>query len=119
MFVARLDGRPIAAATTYAGHGRLAYSMPRYDPEFRRFSPGHVVLREIVRHAAAAGLDVDMLLGAYEYKEQWANDQYETLTVRAGSSTVTLRAGRSLTAATDRARSLVTAARGRVRAGSR
>ena len=86
IFLVRVGGRPVGCATTLAGGGPLAYSAPRFDPEYRRLAPGHLVLREVVRHAAEVGRDVDLLVGDFEYKWQWADDSYDTLTVRAAAT---------------------------------
>lgn len=86
IFIVHFGDRPVACATTMLGGGPLSYSAPRFDPEFRKYSPGHLVLREIVRHAASLDRDVDLLLGDFEYKWQWTDDSYDTLTVRAAAT---------------------------------
>ena len=47
------------------------YWTTAYDPEFKRYSPGMIMLAEMLQHAPAAGLtEVDLGKEDFEYKRR-------------------------------------------------
>lgn len=62
-------GRPIAAHLGFVDADRCYYYAPACDPEFRDFSPGHLLMFELLRHACAMRVPAfDLLRGDYAYK---------------------------------------------------
>ena len=53
--------------------GRLTWWVPAYDPAFGRYSPGRVLLEELLRESQARGhREFDFLIGAEDYKFVYA-----------------------------------------------
>jgi len=79
-YALRLDGRIIAGCINFHSPGRLEYVMTAFDPEWRKYAPGHLMVEECVRIATAEGSVFDFLLTRDSYKLRWANrfDRYET-----------------------------------------
>jgi CelD/BcsL family acetyltransferase involved in cellulose biosynthesis len=70
--VLRLDGRPLAAVLALEEDGVLHLVKAGYDPAFARFSPGQLLLQDVLREAFAAQLRRVELHGADEpYKRLW------------------------------------------------
>jgi CelD/BcsL family acetyltransferase involved in cellulose biosynthesis len=70
--VLRLDGRPLAAVLAFEEDGVLHLVKAGYDPAFARFSPGQLLLQDVLREAFAAQLRRVELHGADEpYKRLW------------------------------------------------
>ena len=87
LFVVYLDERPIATAfamrcgTTMYGGGL------RFDPDFGRFSPGHVVVRARFEYTFGSGATLfDTGPGYFPYKLQWSTGTYDTVKITAASS---------------------------------
>jgi starch synthase len=87
IFLGTIGGRPASVIFTLRAGRSLGYWVPRFDPAFERFRPGHLLLRELVAFAYAdPGLDeVDLLLGDHEYKRRWSSSWYDTLRVEAAA----------------------------------
>ena len=84
LFVGRLGDRPVSFDVAFATGGSLELWLGRFDPEFRRFAPGHLALREIVRCGFEEGFRrVDLGLGDDQYKRMWCDHGYDTLEVAA------------------------------------
>ncbi len=59
----------LAVHLGFADAKRFYYYVPAYNPEFQADSPGQLLIYELVRQAAQAGVEVfDMLRGDYPYK---------------------------------------------------
>ena len=66
--------RPIALHLGLREHGIWHYWFPAYDPAWAAFSPGLLLLREMVREACDTGGDTfDLGKGESRYKAEWAN----------------------------------------------
>lgn len=68
-----------AGETLLAGHfgsshaRRLTWWIPAYDPQFGKYSPGRLMLTELMRESQRRGdLEFDFLIGAEDYKFQFA-----------------------------------------------
>ena len=90
----RLGGALAGAAFGYRVGRMYHYSGPRFDPQFQRYSPGHLTLQTLVEHALGAGAGLDLLLGGQDYKWQWANTSYSVADVLAAGSPRALTAAR-------------------------
>ena len=54
--------------------GVLHYWFPAFDPRYKQYSPGVLLLLEIIKAASARGLSrIDLGKGDDHYKKQWAN----------------------------------------------
>lgn len=69
----RLDGQIIAAKIVVQTPGRLEGFLTTFDPEFSRFSPGQILLRETFAWCAEAGLAYDFRIGDEAYKLDWTS----------------------------------------------
>lgn len=69
-----LDERPTAAYFGFFYKRVYGGYRTAFDPDFRRLSPGHLMLRRMLTDFAAAGIrKLDLMRGAYEYKAEYAN----------------------------------------------
>jgi CelD/BcsL family acetyltransferase involved in cellulose biosynthesis len=69
----RLDGQIIAAKIVVETHGRLEGFLTTFDPEYSRFSPGQILLRDTFVWCAKAGLAYDFRIGDEAYKLEWTS----------------------------------------------
>lgn len=110
LFVGSVGGEPAAYALTLRDRDGIAMWLNRHDPRFAEFAPGHLLLREMARHACAHGLGhLDLLIGDFRYKRLWADDRYHTLNVTAAASATKLSLARRQGVAIERARQAWTA----------
>jgi CelD/BcsL family acetyltransferase involved in cellulose biosynthesis len=73
--VLRLDDQPLAALLALEEAGALHLLKAGYDPDFARWSPGQLLLQEVLRRAFADGLRRVELHGADEpYKRAWTSE---------------------------------------------
>jgi CelD/BcsL family acetyltransferase involved in cellulose biosynthesis len=60
------------------GHDRLVWWFPAYDAEYGSYSPGLILLLDLVAEAAERGLTlVDLGRGEHHYKLRVANGAYD------------------------------------------
>lgn len=70
------DGKPIAWQIGFTYKKVVSHYMPAIDPEFARFSPGHVSLGFMLAQAKIRGDSlVDHLRGAEAYKAAWGGTE--------------------------------------------
>jgi CelD/BcsL family acetyltransferase involved in cellulose biosynthesis len=70
----RLDERPIAGILALEAAGTLHLLKAGYDPDFARYSPGQLLLEDVLHGAFESGLQVVELHGADEpYKRMWTS----------------------------------------------
>jgi CelD/BcsL family acetyltransferase involved in cellulose biosynthesis len=99
-YALRLDGRIISGCINFHSPGRLEFVMTAFDPELRKFAPGHLMVEECVRLAHQDGAVFDFRLTQDSYKLRWANrfDVYQThilaCTPRGAPRVVRLEANR-------------------------
>jgi len=87
LFVVYLDHRPIATAFTLRSGATMYGGGLRFDPEFGRFSPGHLVCEARFEYAFEDGATLfDMGPGHFPYKLQWSTGAYDTVKISAASS---------------------------------
>jgi CelD/BcsL family acetyltransferase involved in cellulose biosynthesis len=79
-YALRLDGRIISGCINFHSPRRLEFVMTAFDPEWRKFAPGHLMVEECVRLASQEGAVFDFRLTGDSYKLRWANrfDLYQT-----------------------------------------
>lgn len=81
--------RPIAYQWGFVHHSRYYAYIASWAPEFEEFSPGKMIMEDILRACHARGIAVaDFLMPASRYKFTWANEAAE---VRDWSAPLTLR----------------------------
>jgi CelD/BcsL family acetyltransferase involved in cellulose biosynthesis len=80
----RIGGRPAAAQLAAESAGRFWLLKVGYDEEFKRASPGSLLMLETIRHAADAGLDSYELLGRSEpWTRVWTERERACASLRA------------------------------------
>jgi CelD/BcsL family acetyltransferase involved in cellulose biosynthesis len=105
----RLDDRPIAALLALEDAGVLHLLKAGYDPGFARYSPGQLLLEDILRTAFATGVRVVEFHGADEpYKRVWTTAVRRRVALEAFAPTA---AGHVARVAARRGRPLVRWAR--------
>ena len=81
--------RPIAMFYCYRYRDEILYFQSGFDPEYEKYSPGHVLMGFSIESALGEGaLVFDMLKGNHAYKSMWANDSRTTQQIVAHRSTV-------------------------------
>jgi len=79
----RIDGRAAAMQMAIETGNRLWLMKIGYDEQFASCSPGNLLIRETIRHAALSGLKSIAFLGAVEpWKEQWTHEQNPCVVLR-------------------------------------
>jgi CelD/BcsL family acetyltransferase involved in cellulose biosynthesis len=69
-----LGDRAIAMYLGFVHAGRYLAYRTAYDAAYRRLSPGHLMLARMILDFRAAGLrELDLMRGAYGYKDEYAN----------------------------------------------
>lgn len=74
----RAGDRLVAAHLGLLGHDRLSWWFPAYDPEFGRYSPGLILLLDMIYEACNRGVPlVDLGRGEHGYKLRVTSKFYE------------------------------------------
>lgn len=74
----RAGGHLVAAHFGLLGTDRLCWWFPTYNPEFGRYSPGLILLLDIIAEAARRGVGmVDLGRGEHDYKRRVTSRFYE------------------------------------------
>lgn len=69
-----LDSRVIAMYFGFVFGARYLGYRTSFDLQYRRFSPGHAMLRQMIHDFRASGLrEIDLMRGAYGYKREYTN----------------------------------------------
>jgi CelD/BcsL family acetyltransferase involved in cellulose biosynthesis len=80
----RLDGRPLAFHFTIEDGGAAYQLKGGYDPEFREFAPGTLLIHDMLAWAFARGLRTYEFLGAEEdFKLDWTSGVRDRLAIQA------------------------------------
>ena len=82
LFRLTLDGKPVAAFLTTIDRTRIELLVTTFDPNYGRFSPGMLLIEDVVRWGFAHGLSFDMRPLWLEYKERWANGTTAVISYR-------------------------------------
>jgi CelD/BcsL family acetyltransferase involved in cellulose biosynthesis len=86
----RLDGKPIAGYLTFRDEFNVYLYMPVFDSDFRTYSPGALLIADIVDFYADSGVrNLDFLRGAAAYKFDWcwaSNVNYDYVTPSPASN---------------------------------
>lgn len=76
--VLRAGDRLAAAHFGLLGRDRLSWWFPAYDPDLGRYSPGLILLMDLIAHAAERGVgQVDLGRGEHDYKLRFTRRFYE------------------------------------------
>ena len=87
IFVLRCDARPVAACYCFLFDGRLFFYQPGWDPGFRQFHAGKILLGHALQYCFAQGIrEFDFLRGTEEYKFDWTDQTRQTVAWDAGVS---------------------------------
>lgn len=90
----RTGGRLAAFTLSFVTDQAHYYYIPGFDPEYSRYSPGHLLIQDILQAAHATGLEVfDFMRGDEDYKFRWANDQFSTVRLTAAKPNPWSRSG--------------------------
>lgn len=72
--VLRAGGQPIAAHFGMKSGSALHHWFPAHDPEFQRYSPGMILLMEMITGAMKLGIkSIDLGSGDYDFKRRLSN----------------------------------------------
>jgi CelD/BcsL family acetyltransferase involved in cellulose biosynthesis len=78
IFILNLDDRPIAGVFGLTHAGKCFSVRCAFDPAFSRYSPGHIIVNELLRDCAARKLsEYDFLGEAHEWKRCWTSQTLE------------------------------------------
>jgi CelD/BcsL family acetyltransferase involved in cellulose biosynthesis len=89
LFELRFDDRPAASLYALYAHGRIAYYVGGFEPEFARLSPGRLLICHLFQEAMREGAtEIDFLRGVERYKYDWGATNRSTfkMTIEDGSS---------------------------------
>ncbi|MGJ7039982.1 CelD/BcsL family acetyltransferase involved in cellulose biosynthesis [Shinella sp. BE166] len=82
LFRLTLDGKPIAAYLATIDRTRTEMLVTSFDPAYSQFSPGMLLIEDVVRWSYDHGLNFDMRPLWLGYKERWANCTTPVITYR-------------------------------------
>jgi CelD/BcsL family acetyltransferase involved in cellulose biosynthesis len=89
----RVDGRPAAFDLCVEAHDTVYVLKGGFDPAFRKFGPGQLLIRETLIHAFDRGLRRYEFLGAADpYKLAWTETAHELMSMRSHPPTAGGRA---------------------------
>lgn len=75
LYALKHDERIIAAVYSLIKNNRLYYYIGGFDPAFSKYSPGSVILLEIIESAISEGIrKFDFLRGREDYKYKWKTE---------------------------------------------
>lgn len=84
LYALECDGRPVAMQFGVTLNGRYHLPKVAFDEAMGAYSPGHILMQEIVRDCAERGLtEIDFLGNADDWKARWANTEriYDRLSI--------------------------------------
>jgi CelD/BcsL family acetyltransferase involved in cellulose biosynthesis len=85
----RVDGRPAAFDLCIEENGVIYVLKGGFDPAFRKYGPGVLLIRETLMHAFERGaVRYEFLGGEAPYKLAWTSAAHERVTVRTYSPTL-------------------------------
>lgn len=97
IFTYETPGKLIAAVVTFRdGSVRRCYTT-YFDEEWAQYSPGQVLLFDVVAESLREGLDCDFMTGEYPYKNRLATEMVPLFRVRASADELRAAATRELT----------------------
>lgn len=82
----RLDDRIVAATLHRVDRTRLEGLLTVFDPAFRAYGPGQIILEECLKLAFAQNHDLDFRLGAESYKNEWTDGSCDVFSYEFGIS---------------------------------
>ncbi len=87
IFVLRCDDRAVAVCYCFLLDGRLFFYQPGWDPEFRQFHVGKILVGHALQYCFQHGIrEFDFLRGTEEYKFDWTAQTRQTLAWEASVS---------------------------------
>lgn len=104
----RIGGDPAAFSIAVRGADVLAGATLVHDPRFDRYSPGYLLIGDVVAGAHELGCGtLDLSIGRFLYKDRWADTTYDAWDLVAASSPALLAAIRQVARARRQAARLV------------
>jgi len=78
LYALRVDDLIVASLYAFHHMGRTYYYLSGFDPEFKQYSPGTLLLSHVIKDAISEGAkEFDFLRGREDYKYQWgATDNF-------------------------------------------
>src|SRR4028119_1157822 len=74
----KLDGKTIAMSVNILFNRKTIFWKTSFDEEYKRFSPGHLLIKEFLADAIRNdSSELDMLSPATDYKKVWASGEHE------------------------------------------
>jgi CelD/BcsL family acetyltransferase involved in cellulose biosynthesis len=84
LYCLEIEGRIVMMFYCYRLRGVTYHFQTGFDPAWARSRPGHVMMGYLVEsEIAGGGSEFDMLRGQYDFKDDYARDTRQTLTVAA------------------------------------
>jgi len=84
-----LNHNVIALVFGFQKNDRYFYYKPVYNPEYKKYSPGKIMLSYVIEYCLSNNIEiVDMLRGMEEYKSLWANDHIELYDLLSGRRSI-------------------------------
>ena len=85
-FVLKIDDAVAATLIGRVDLHRVEAMTTTYDPAYRKFAPGKLLLGECLKWAANNKLEFDLRGGDFPYKRRWANREFMILDYKHGNS---------------------------------
>ena len=79
-----LNERPIACHFGFVHNNSLYYFTPTFDVEYRRYSPGKILLRRLIERCFEEHLEFDFLNAIDSYKLEWSSTIRERVMFQQG-----------------------------------
>jgi CelD/BcsL family acetyltransferase involved in cellulose biosynthesis len=76
LFIVTLDGAPIAATLVGLGKSCVSGLITGFDQDFKKFSPGNIVVEECFKWTLEHHFDLDLGIGSESYKQYWSRDNF-------------------------------------------
>jgi CelD/BcsL family acetyltransferase involved in cellulose biosynthesis len=84
LYLLRAGSALTAFSLSFLGDGIHYYYIPGFDQTYSKDSPGHLLLKEIIRESHEEELNLfDFMKGDEEYKFRWANSHHYTMRLLA------------------------------------
>ena len=82
-FALLLDDKMVAGCVCLISPGKAEFFATVYDPAFKAFSPGNLLIEDLGRWCVEHGLDLDYRITRDPYKLRWSDrlDQFQTLRI--------------------------------------
>lgn len=74
LYFLMVDDKPVAARYGFEYNNKMYFCLPGFDPEYSRYSPGHIMHLKVIERCIKKGIsECDFLKGGEHYKFEWTN----------------------------------------------